>query len=488
MKLRLTFFICKSHGNVFSHQMSITSTQDRGFDLALHTTSEIVGPGSYNISKSHAPEETIFPFGTTTRRDLWNLPETGPAGPGYYEPKKAKRSVSTLSNFALESGKRGNFLELPDTPSPADYVKQVQWGAKKQPISARVPVYRKDPPPPPQRPITPGPCDYDTAKDPKTNGAVFSASKSPQRDPQLYNGIPGPADYNVTQVTGLSVPVRPSPVFQSKKRGELWEYPDYDATMVAHPEWKRDIHTGRPFGANQKRELDWKIVHTPGPDVYDPKTPRSAKPKKNVGSFGSTREMYKPNKDDKPGPGYYNQTTKKKKGVSTIPRAKKPELWTIVETPSPNQYREFVQDDLKKKRIKRISSPAFKGPVERDCLTNREPNPGPAFHVKVKNQKGVREFAKAHRFADDEYIGNTKFPNSPGPADFTIEISNPLKPAHGGYINRTPNQNKNREDNPNVGPGSYGEVKCEMIKNSYNVRFDPELNRKTSSRRRVKCH
>ncbi|OHS94626.1 hypothetical protein TRFO_11010 [Tritrichomonas foetus] len=457
--------------------MSITALAETHYDWASKSTPRQVGPGTYEPNFQNTPEETIFPFSSTTRRELWNIPDAPNIGPGCYEPKK--RAKSNISTIPMDRNNRDYFKDYRNTPSPADHSVITEWGKKKPAtgMTNRPPRYQRDNLYIPELIITPGPGEYNTNTDGPSKGTSFGKSLSPQRIPERYNGIPGPGKYGKIET---HIPNRPSPAFKTKSRGELFHAAEYDATMIGHVAWTVEENELRPFNCNSKRELQFFIPDTPGPDVYTARKPKK-QPKQQAQAFGSSREFYDYAMNDNPGPGYYGEEKPRKTRPSSANKAQKKDMWTSgFITPSAPDY-DITRTGFAEKKIKmRTPNPQFKGePVLRDCLTNREPNPGPAFYVKV-SKKNKQTIPKRTRFKEGEYISGIKMSQNPAPTDYDATIGKEKK-TKGGVIRRNARFDP-KDRTPKVSPASYQNNNCDMIKPSYNVRFDPALKKSNKYR------
>jgi hypothetical protein len=185
--------------------------------------------------------------------------------------------------------------------------------------------------------------------------------------------------------------------------------------------------------------------------------------------------MYKPDKPESPGPGYYGR---REDGAKTSARsgnrADRGELWEIIESPEPDKYDKYLAERIKEQRKRRVPSPPFKaGPDDRDVLTNKEPNPGPAFRVRVGKKRGVRQFGRAGRSrGDGEYAGEV-LPESPGPAEYSPRLGDKSQGTIGrSIVFEFPT------DTDRISPASYQDGDSKMVKPSYNVKFDPDLKKR----------
>ena len=462
----------KHHDNFFCSPffiMSITSLAIHNFYMGTNSTPRGVGPGSYEINTRNIPTETIFPFSSTTRRELWNIPDEPNIGPGKYNTNKSKK----IAAKTIPKSPRDYFKDSENVPGPADHGEIKEWG-KKRPATGmtnRPPRYQRECLYVPELIVTPGPGEYNTNVDEHVKCSSFSKSLSPQREMCRYNGVPGPGKYGTLE---SKIPNGPSPAFRSKARGELFPPSEYDATMLNHVAWNVDYdNEKRPFGSNTDRELQFFIPDTPGPDVYSPRKQKKSV-KQDIRPFGTSRELYD-KKNDNPGPGYYCEIERKLvTRPSSANKAQTPELWANkFITPAAQDYDITRAHFGEKKRKMRTPNPQFKGkPVERDCLTNKEPNPGPAFYVKTP-RKTKQTIPKRTRFREGEYISGVKMSTNPGPSDYDAAIGKEKK-IKGGVIRKNARFDP-KDRTPKVSPASYQENKCEMIKPSYNVRFDPAL-------------
>lgn len=469
--------------------MSITSTCARNFRFDNPSTPDNVGPGSYNIPERKI-KKTSIPFGSTTRRDLFNLEtqseEAQNLGPGTYNIRPASRPRSGLSPMGLES-ERNYFIDRQKTPSPADHSPLRDW-VKKRPttgLSQRPRTIDKYPPAPKPEKITPGPGAYEVLSKPKPKGAKFSLSRTPQREPARYNGIPGPGAYEQSIPDKKSAPA--SPPFKSRARRQIFNNPVNDSAMVCHFAWMPEIFEGRPFGGEAKRELDWGSPgkDSPGPQVHAEQEPK-VMGRTSDGAFGiSSRESNREERSrmDNPGPGFYDiPPPPPKRCGSSMLRSRESNLWNVSQTPSPGQYDGDMAERVERKMTLRTASPAFKDRGQRyQCMDTQGAGPGPGkyFSKLPTVTGGCSKFPRDPRFTPSNFCGRTKMNDGPSPADYSVETRVTKKKVAGGLIPRDLHDPTKGQKNRRVGPGSYGKVKCDMMKPSYNVMFDPEMKRKT---------
>ena len=451
--------------------MSITAFSARSLELNPISQTGNIGPGEYETQTSRKIKKTPIPFGSTTRRDLWNI-ESTPIGPGSYEPKTPSLKVKGVSNFSLESTRK-YFDDNENTPSPADFSNQIQWGQKRKPTKTfrpkQIPIREI---PTPKRPQTPGPGQYDTTRDPVTRGTNFSKSLSPQRPPVKTSENPGPGYYTVVGHTlssrSYSIPNNPR---------KLWgDIPD-NREMLPHTAWNPEIFPGRPFGSSTKRDLDWGLpTDNPGPadhvsiNFLKGKSRGKRRGKKNI-SF--ERGIYTDIPQDNPGPGFYETNRPQvDRHHSDFAQSPKKELFHSSSTPGPGYYETEFRDEIYKKRKLQHPNTEFLGEKQRDCLTNPEPGPGPKFNTRTESRNGSK-FSKTPRFTDDKYLSG-KFNENPSPDSYNIDrsITTP-----GAYISKIPNRFDSKIEST-LGPGSYEPKYDSMVKPSYNVKFDPQMIKK----------
>lgn len=471
--------------------MSITSQAPRNFHFEAPSTPNVVGPGAYEHRSCFTPsKKSRIPFGTTTRRDLWNIPDgQEDVGPGRYEPRPASRSPSCLTNINLES-KREYFIDTQQNPSPADHAPIQNWG-KKRPRTGLTNRPRQlralSPPPPAPKPELPGPGSYDLINNEidTKHACAFSASRSPQREPAKYNGIPGPGSYGkTTDSRDNSTNKNPSPAFKCKDKRIIFNNPVNDSVMQNHIAWMPEIFEGRPFGSNTSRELDWKSPgkESPGPAIHSSQSKRTFT--KQTLAFGSDRVTYPDSLIENPGPGYYDKcdksSSKSKSKLPSFGKAPRGDLWNVKITPSPGQYEENVAEKIERCVILRTASPAFKDRSERyKSYVKEDPNPGPGvYFAKQPSKKHYSKFNRDVRFRDDNFVGPMKMNDSPSPANYTVETETTRKRIVGGQKVNARRFEKSPQ-NSKVGPGKYGKLECDMVHPSYNVKFDPELKKKT---------
>lgn len=482
--------------------MSITAFAEPEFTLAVNTTPRNIGPGTYQIDIKSIPQETIFPFSSTVRRELWNIPDQPNVGPGCYNTSRKEKTKG--STMPKDRHNRDYFMDYQQSPSPADQAPIKEWGAKvkkkkrsETAMRNRPRFYKREVQPQQELQITPGPCDYNTNTEATVRGvSVFSKSRTPQREPAKYNGVPGPGRYG--KIENNNIPNRPSPAFKSKKRGELFVTPDYDATMKTHVAWDVGENDRRPFGSNTAREFQLGAVDTPSPDTYDTAgmtsrntktgilsvkspnngiTPIGKNVKQMRGAFGTSRNFYDYAMNENPGPGYYGELkpTVSKTRPSSANKAQLKDLWTSdFITPSAPDY-DITRTGFEEEKVKlRTPSPQFKGePVLRDCLTNHDPNPGPAYYVKVQSSRRKNTIPKRARYREGEFISGVKMNKNPSPADYDWQKGKESKTT-GGFIRKNARFDP-KDRTPKVTPTSYQNGKSDLIKPSYNVRFDSAL-------------
>ncbi|KAK8890352.1 hypothetical protein M9Y10_035127 [Tritrichomonas musculus] len=476
--------------------MSITSFEPRNFSFAYQSTPKNVGPGAYNpnakFQKYHAP----IPFGSTTRRELFPQKEEYSVGPGDYDPQLQVRSSSANAYFSLGSDRK-YFEDKENNPSPADYSPLNVWGRRKYSSKSsfsRPPKYeaRENPYIPEEKKPLPGPGEYTPKVEQSQKAALFSYSKTPQREPVYDDGTPGPADYTIEKDSDRQ---KPSAVFKTKMKREIFDTKNhFDSYMLEHKAWPAAPMTKGPFGGTTKRILDFGPVETPdqvGPGAYNPKISIS-KPKINRGDFGVDHEFYDNLPKSNPGPGYYNTDSLSKKNGSSnrkipnavIPRAPKPDLWNPIITPSPGQYETYEEENIKRNSILKIKNPAFKDKSERDSLTNKDPNPGPAAYsvkngslsnsisrIETIHKPPLNEtFSKGARFTSKNYVGSQKMNDSPSPANYSVGGGISKRAKSGFSFNKGGRFLEKPEEGP--GPGKYqSSTNDNFGKKTWNVKF-----------------
>jgi hypothetical protein len=176
-----------------------------------------------------------------------------------------------------------------------------------------------------------------------------------------------------------------------------------------------------------------------------------------------------------PGPGSYDKPPAPVKHVGQGMKAvREANLWDVKITPAPGQYEENVAEQLAKCVLLRTGSPAFKDRAVRGH-ERVEPGPGPAFKPKLPKTAAAK-FPKQERFTETNFCGTQKLSQVPAPAEYSVDTETTRKRVTGGeMMSRSRFARETRK--PTVGPGTYGEFSCEMIKPSFNVAFDPGLKR-----------
>lgn len=438
-----------------------------------------------------------IPFGSTTRRELFNLPDNEEVGPGRYDPQLVVKGASPKYDFSFSS-KREYFVDYEKTPSPAEYSNQSSWIKQKakepspwiHPVNQKNLAFQRE-----KAPTGLGntEVDRDLGDDcsnfgraledlddmkvksrskrikedckpkvrPGTRAADFGRSRAPQRDPVEYNGIPGPADYEIPKE---KVVKRKSPAFfPGTKAGVFSTQRNDNETMLTHHPWCDVDPCKKAFGTGAKRDLPFYISDTPGAGQYD--ALHTKKAKKAVEGFGASR---KEDRSQTPGPGYYNITEEQKKTYGNGKRSKRGELWEINDTPAPNQYDVESLDKIERRSKLRTGNPAFRDRSMRSELANTEVNPGPIYNTRPKTQiRGA--FPKAARFTDNSFVG-TKINDDPSPAEYNVPRDENIR---GGAVSRNAHTDNSKTDSP--GPAKYKNIRTDLAKPSYNVMFNPNL-------------
>ena len=447
--------------------MSITSTQPRQFSWAVSSTPANVGPGLYDPTAPHARYHAPIPFGSTARRDLFpGIDPRNTIGPGSYSPTLPARARSSLSNFSLSSERK--YWETRDsTPSPADYASLCVWGSCPRPRARALsrPIPPREAFDTQEAAELPGPGAYSPKLAPSSHGTAFSLSRAPQREPLDFTKAPGPADYTIDREIGKPPPgIDTSPMFRSRQGREIFPCAEHDGTMLDHTAWPAEPQSKRPFGGLTKRFLDFTVGETPenvGPGAYSPDTYRR---KATHGcTFGSSRASS--SASESPGPGYYVDGRPERGASAVISKAPRNDIWAQHDdSPGPGEYHTDESDRLSRRAKMRTGSPAFKDKVVREGLVARE-GPGPAaYTMRAQGKKDWVKFPKAPRFKKNR-------DRSPGPADYVDEREErPL----GGLIPQASRFEKKRKSMMTPAPDAYQNGdKCEMIKSSFNVKFDP---------------
>ncbi|OHT08705.1 hypothetical protein TRFO_04777 [Tritrichomonas foetus] len=454
--------------------MSITSFEPRNFSFAMKTTPDNLGPGIYNPDAKFQRYKAPIPFGSTTRRELFPQKDDYSVGPGDYEPQLQVRSRSANAQFSLSSDRK-YFEDNAKNPSPADYAPITVWGQRKYSSKlsySKPPKYASHEPPKnsTETPL-PGPGQYDPKVERSKKASLFSLSRAPQREPVYYNGVPGPAAYTIEN-PNPNEGKQQSAVFRTKMKREIFNTKDKtDGYMLEHKAWPAVPMTMGPFGGRTKRILNYGPVETPetvGPGAYEPKF-QVQKPKINRGTFGVDHDLLDGIPKSNPGPGYYGGTTEFQKAPSgAMARAERPDIWNPKITPSPGQYEPYETESIQRKSLMKIGNPAFKNKEERDCLTNKQPNPGPAaYAVKVASSQG-KKFPKGPRFTKKNYVGTQNMNDAPSPANYTIEPEGKQK--HGFVF--TKGNRFHQKDQEIPAPDSYQRpTKDSLVKHSWNVQF-----------------
>lgn len=496
--------------------MSITSTSKRVVALHNPQTPNNVGPGTYDPTAKHTRLRSAIsqeiPFGSTTRRELFNLPDNYDVGPGCYEPQFIVKGAAPKTDFSLSS-KREYFVDHEKTPSPADYSNLSQWIKEKpsEPSKWLHPSRARSAADESRRGLPTGlgdntvnrdadvsesnfgrkiekqetdlfirPRNYKTSLTPKANPgsrcADFSRSRAPQREPVMYNGIPGPASYE-TQVE-ITVKKGKSPAFFPTTKDSIWSGEvNHNETMVSHTPWCDVQQDKRAFGSGAKREIAFFNPNTPGVGQYETTKGMRVKSSQKSG-FGASRPN---NRSDTPGPGFYNvdgsdsmAAAASRRAASATGRpagstAKRGELFEIVDTPAPNQYDYTIPDTIRRKETLRQGSPAFKDKSQRSDIVNSAVSPGPAYNTRPKSSAKTT-IGKANRFTDSTYIGGVKIPDDPSPDLYNMSRDSQIR---GGVISRNAHVDREGENTP--GPGRYKNLRQDLTKPSYNVMFNPSL-------------
>ncbi|EAY05540.1 hypothetical protein TVAG_318950 [Trichomonas vaginalis G3] len=448
--------------------MSITTKTSRNFTFAQHTTDENVGPGLYDPKYTHYRYKAPIPFGSTTRRELFpNLEKESNPAPGMYDPNIP---ILTGSAFAkISKSDRKYFEDEKKNPGPGAYTIDADWtrGVHKNPkadipenVNTRVPfdddIVKAD---------LPGPGAY-TAQEAKSYSiqGSFSYSRAPQREPVVDNGIPGPGQYNIDRKIKISD--KPSPFFRAKDKRDIFgDQVVYDSYMLEHKAWPAAKMTKGPFGGNTKRTIPYITDNgIPGPGKYMLPDGMVKKKVSKRGDFGIDRQPYSGYPVNVPGPGYYE--TSKSTIVHTggvIPKATKREIWQRQYGPAPGDYDITFNSQIEQLEKRRIPNPDFKSSIDRDCLVNKEPNPGPAaYGVRNATSSLGIKFGKGKRFGKDDT-------DVPAPDTYTL----PSAKRPSASVSRSVRFRDSKSITP--GPGEYGVVQCEMYKPSFNKTLDQKF-------------
>lgn len=460
--------------------MSITSLAARKLDLTTGGTPDIVGPGAYDpyiqIQRPRSAFSRAVPFGTTTRRQVFNVDEEHQVGPCSYEPLLSVRGKSAYYNFS-QSSKRECFVDKTDTPGPADYSQLHLWVKESDKSLFSRQARKRDS----ERNlnscvepfITPGPTDYNTFVKSVKKGSSFGKSKSPQREPIKYNGFPGPCSYEVGSTT-LNIKTGVSPAFRENVPGHISIVPviHENETMAVHKAWCNVSQNRRPFGSGAIRDM--KLSHleeTPSSASYTPVFKEIPRGQTKLG-FGSSRiEVV----NDSPGPGSYDIVQTPKQLIGNGKRCGRSDFWRLDTSPGPGQYELDYDKYVETKKMHRIKSPQFKDKTTRSSMVSNVQNPGPKYDTREctsRNNKTSRKgfkIPKSDRFNDKIYAGS-KMSDSPSPTDHYPSYN---KKVVGGYI---PKDVKHREDEDiSPGPAKYAHQKSGLEKPSFNVRFNPKM-------------
>lgn len=490
--------------------MSITSTSKRVVALNYSETPENVGPGTYDPNAKRTRLRSAIsqeiPFGSTTRRELFNLPDNVDIGPGCYEPQFVVKGSAPKRDFALGS-KREYFVDTEKTPSPADYSQLNQWIKPKptEPSQWIHPTRIRSAADDSRRDLPTGLGDQSVNRDadvsesnfgrkvekqetdlfirprnyrssltpqasPGSRCADFGRSRAPQREPVVYNGIPGPASYE----TGVEIVVKKgkSPAFFPTSKDPLWTGEvNKNETMISHVPWCDVAQEKRAFGSGAKREIAFFNPQTPGVGQYETTTGIKVKPGQRNG-FGSSKIE---TRSDTPGPGFYNVNRSESRAQSTRRAASstaqgpaRGELFEIPDTPAPGQYDYTISDTIRRRETLRRGSPAFKDKSKRSDINSTAVSPGPAYNTRPKSQ-AKNTIGKANRFTEDFYAG-VKISTDPSPDLYNTARDGQIK---GGFIGKNAHVDREGEDTP--GPGKYRNIRQDMTKPSYNVMFNPSL-------------
>lgn len=465
---------------IFILFMSITSKKPRDFNLAISSTPDNIGPGVYNPSFTHYRYRAKIPFGSTTRRDTFNIDSNPDIGPGCYNPEKPRHLHSTIASFSL-SGQRSFFVNGEESPGPAAYGSLEDWsrGIRRAPKSS----LSNDPDKSYNSLFSaitlngnaPGPGEYDIKMQKGGRAADFSRSKVPQREPVVNNGIPGPGHYNIDQQT--SKKLNQSHFFVTKNERDIFANDNVnDCYMLEHKAWRAVTPTKGPFGGRQKRSIYDIDSSIPGPGQYFVNANASelvtkSPGNKKRGGLGSDRSImgsFANTNMDGPGPGYY-ETNYATSAKVVLPKTERKYLWDLNKNtnPGPGAYKtEMSSIEVPRSKL-RVPSPPFLASGERDFLMLNKLSPGPAkYNIDYKyNSHGI-SIGKSKRFTEGAYIGNVKLSDTPGPATYDDPPAKSVRLAQLG-----PKRFKEKY-NDNPGPGHYNNVHASLVKPTFNVKLD----------------
>lgn len=315
----------------------------RNFQIENLNTPENIAPGMYNPNFKRRKYHANVPFGSSTRREVFPNTSDPEIAPGKYTPLTITPKKS--HSFSLDST-REYFQDYSRTPSPAAYSLSPNWVKKEKTIFTD----SKGTLPKENVPFkfsnigedSPGPAKYSASQIEYPKGFNFSSSKSAQRPPVYYNGIPGPGSYkpeaNIRDADKKTYPK----IDASANRYSYLNKDINDAYMLDHKAWPLPEETDRPFGGITPREFPICHTDTPSPDAYAAKYKPVSK-KKNNKDFGIDRPAPFNLDESLPGPGSYCSPHDEFNLVGGfIGNAPKIDLWEItpdkLSTPGPAHY------------------------------------------------------------------------------------------------------------------------------------------------------
>lgn len=327
----------------------------RDSSFGSSTTSEYVGPGSYNVAdewpkKSFSTRGSHIFTGKAKRNTDLNQSWPTPSAADYNLSIQSTR-IGKTSDFKSKS--KRNIFNISDTPSPADYSNQTVW-APEQSHRFSSSYYM-------ERPYSPNvgqdvlgyEIDYDgtavpvkkkyhgeewvgpgSYSPPETQKKGRTISKKPHSDPiRKRDSTPGPGEYDPQSTNSRSPiacsirPKIPLPDPEPQLHGE-----------IKHELWVSSQRTGTSnFKSKSKRQIFEDNQHTPSPVSYHKQ--RNHKPTQSLSAFGQRSSRFVVKTNDTPGPGAYEAKPAQwvKQGPEIVPKARRAERMANQVT-SPGSY------------------------------------------------------------------------------------------------------------------------------------------------------
>lgn len=455
--------------------MSITSRSKRNLDLASHSTSPTVGPGSYETNDNGIiqKDDSPYPFLTTAARFKDN--PNGNPGPADYDPSIPQINVKCMGSSTMRSVSPRKSFDTIESPDPCQYQHIENWKRNQAKVqkSTRMPFSSRSP------------RDFGEKPDHETGPGDFNLRPTyekgieiPKSARTIYkpNGNPGPGSYEVSK-SNRSKKQLPSHQFLASSDRNIFPVSDSvaDHAGLGHEDWK--LPQGfAPFGSKARKQNFWASKKTPGPGQYNVSSSRDASP--SSAPFGVRGPRGWIDGNENPGPGSYKTESKRKfRNNPDTPfnqRSVREPFWgnNGNKNIGPGSYDVDTQETLKSLKKLESPTPSFLTKGDRNPFKGDPNSPGPGRYspergeIVSEQHKLRRCIDGSQRYKPGTFIGQP-ISEAPGPATYSPEREPTKRPGDpGGYW-------------PHSKRGSFVRNTCAPSMESYNVAGDllkPSLN------------